>query len=159
VNKGAKSLSVYLPKSSGGWRDFFTGKKFEGGKTVDFDVSECRYPLLARAGAIVPLAPATQYIGEKPGDELEIRVYAGADGSFKLYDDDGVTYSYEKGRFTLAALSWNDAAKTLSISAREGSFDGMPTKMNVKVTVYGLGGAPIEKSLAYDGNPARIVFK
>jgi alpha-D-xyloside xylohydrolase len=159
VEKGAKTCAVYLPKVEGGWRDFFTGARYEGGKSVDFDVSGYKFPLLVRAGGILPLAPVAQYVGEKPADSLEIRVYAGADGSFKLYDDDGVSYAYENGRFSLVALSWNDERKTLSISAREGSYEGMPAKVTIDVVLYGPDGGPLKKSVVYDGNPAQITFK
>ena len=159
VERGATTMPVYFPKTAGGWRDFLTGAHYDGGKTVDFDVTGWKFPLLARAGSIIPLAPVAQYVGEKADDSLEIHVYAGADGSFRLYDDDGMTYACEKGERSLVALTWNDAAKTLFFSAREGKFAGMTGKIAVKIIAYGLpGDAPVERSLVYDGEPARAIF-
>ena len=78
-----------------------------------------------RAGSIVPIGPELQYTDEKPADPITLYVYAGADGAFTLYEDDGLTYGYEKGAFARIPLRWNDATKTLTIGKREGSFPGM----------------------------------
>jgi len=37
-----------------------------------------------------------QYVGEKPADPITLYVYAGADGQFTLYEDQGTTFDYEK---------------------------------------------------------------
>jgi alpha-D-xyloside xylohydrolase len=52
-------------------------------------------------------------------------VYAGADGTFTLYEDDGLSYAYEKGASTRIPIRWDDATRTLTIGRREGSFPGM----------------------------------
>ena len=58
-------------------------------------------PAFVRPGAIVPLAPVIQYTDALPGGPLEVQVYAGADGSFMLIEDDGETTAYEKGEVIL----------------------------------------------------------
>jgi alpha-D-xyloside xylohydrolase len=82
-------------------------------------------PLFVRAGTIVPFGPEIQYTGEKPADPVTLCVYAGADAAFTLYEDDGVSYGYERGAFARIPLHWDDAAKTLTIGKREGKFPGM----------------------------------
>jgi len=124
----ARSRSVYLPQTSGGWYDAWTGKCFDAAQTVDAPAPYDAIPVFVRAGYIVPFGPEIQYIGEKPADPLTFYIYAGADGDFTLYEDDGLTYKYEKGGFTEIPLHWDNASQTLTIGKRQGSFDGMLKK-------------------------------
>jgi alpha-D-xyloside xylohydrolase len=66
-----------------------------------------------------------QYVGEKAWDNLEIRVYPGADGSFTLYEDEGDNYNYERGYYATITFTWNDRARTLTIGTRQGGYKGM----------------------------------
>jgi alpha-D-xyloside xylohydrolase len=81
--------------------------------------------MFVRAGSILPLGPEMQYVGEKAWDNLEIRVYPGADGSFTLYEDEGDNYNYEKGYHATITFVWNDKARTLTIGTRQGGYKGM----------------------------------
>ena len=76
--------------------------------------------MFVRAGSILPLGPEMQYVGEKAWDNLEIRIYPGADGEFTLYEDEGDNYNYEKGYYSNIIFKWNNRTRTLSISARQG---------------------------------------
>ena len=78
------------------------------------------------AGAILVTAPVVQFTGESKDAPLTVSVFAGADGSFVLYDDDGETYDYETGAYEQIRLCWNDAERTLTFSAREGDCPGLP---------------------------------
>ena len=62
-----------------------------------------RMPLFVRAGSIVPNGKVIQSTKEEQKD-LIVSVYAGADGSFTLYEDNGVTYDYEKGNYATIRL-------------------------------------------------------
>lgn len=119
------SRRVYLPKSAGGWYDFWTGSRFEGGHIVDAPTPLDVMPIHVRAGSIVPMGPSLQYAGERPMDPIEIRVYGGANGSFILYEDDGETYDYERGKYSLIQIEWNDKERTLTIGKRSGKYPGM----------------------------------
>merc|ERR1712032_803688 len=78
-------------------------------------------PTFVRCGAVIPLAPVVQYTDALPGGPLEVQVYAGADGSFKLVEDDGETTSYERlGYVRETEFSWSDGLRTLSWSSRQG---------------------------------------
>ena len=120
----AKSAVKYLPKGTT-WYDFWTNQKYQGGKTVTLETQIDRVPMFVRAGSILPLGPEMQYVGEKAWDDLEIRVYPGANGSFTLYEDEGDSYNYEKGVYSTITFSWNDKARKLTIGARKGEFPGM----------------------------------
>jgi alpha-D-xyloside xylohydrolase len=123
---------VYLPKSAT-WYDFWTGTSLKGGQTVNADAPLNQIPLFVKAGSILPVGPDVQYATGKKWDDLEIRVYLGADGSFVLYEDEGDNYNYEKGIYSTIALSWDDAHKTLTLGDRKGSFPGMLQKRNFRI--------------------------
>ena len=121
---GTKSATKYLPKGTQ-WYDFWTGKEYRGGQDVTFETRLDRVPMFVRAGSILPLGPEMQYVGEKAWDELELRIYPGADGTFTLYEDEGDSYNYERGVYTTIPFVWKDKTNTLIIGARQGSFPGM----------------------------------
>jgi alpha-D-xyloside xylohydrolase len=122
-NYKARSRPIYLP-SGVNWYDFWSGGWNSGGQTVDAPAPYDSMPLYVRAGAIVPFGPEIQYTTEKKSDPITLFIYQGSDGDFTLYEDDGLTYAYEKGAFTRIPIHWNDAAKTLTIGKREGSSAG-----------------------------------
>ena len=119
-----KTAVKYLPKGAE-WYDFWTGKRYKGGQSITLETSLDRVPMFVRAGSILPLGPEMQYVGEKAWDNLEIRVYPGADGTFTLYEDEGDTYNYEKGQYATITFQWNDRARKLTIGSRQGGYKGM----------------------------------
>jgi alpha-D-xyloside xylohydrolase len=119
-----KTAVKYLPKGTV-WYDFWTNQSFKGGQNVTLVTQFDRVPMFVRAGSILPLGPEMQYVGEKAWDNLEIRVYPGANASFVLYEDEGDNYNYERGIYSTITFSWNDKARKLTISARKGEFPGM----------------------------------
>ena len=120
----AKTAVKYLPKGAT-WYDFWTGKQYKGGQSVTLETQLNRVPMFVKAGSIVPMGPEMQYVGEKAWDDLELRVYPGADGEFVLYEDEGDSYNYEKGAYTTINMKWNERAHTLTIGERQGSYKGM----------------------------------
>jgi alpha-D-xyloside xylohydrolase len=119
--------------------DFWTGETLAGGKTVTANAPVNILPLYVRAGSIVPLGPVVQYAMEKPADPIEVRVYRGADGAFTLYEDEGDSYNYEKGKFATIPLEWNEAKQTLTIGKRSGSFPGMLKARDFRVVFVSPG--------------------
>jgi len=134
----ARSRSVYLPHAAG-WYDFWSGASVAAGKTIDVHAPYDSMPVHVRAGAIVPTGPEIAYTDEKPADPILLWVYAGADGEFTLYEDDGLTYGYEKGAFARIPIRWNDASRTLTIGKREGAFPGMQMERTFDVVVVSKG--------------------
>ena len=119
-----KTATKYLPKGAT-WYDFWTGKQYKGGQNVTLETTIDRVPMFVRAGSILPLGPEMQYVGEKKWDNLEMRVYPGANGSFVLYEDEGDNYNYEKGAYATITFQWNDSKKVLTIGDRQGNYPGM----------------------------------
>jgi alpha-D-xyloside xylohydrolase len=120
----ATTRKVYLPKGAT-WYDYWTNKTYDGGQSVDKTAAYDIIPLYVRAGSIIPLGPDVQYAAEKAWDNLKIKVYPGADGSFTLYEDEGDNYNYEKGAYSEIPFSWNEKQQTLTIGERKGTFKGM----------------------------------
>jgi alpha-D-xyloside xylohydrolase len=153
----ARSRAVYLPGASG-WYDLWTGANVTGGQTIEVPAPYDSMPIHVKAGSIVPTGPEIAYTDEKPADPIVLWVYAGADGEFTLYEDDGVTYGYEKGASARIPMRWNDAARTLTIAKREGSYAGMQKERRFEVVLVskakpvGFSFAPkADKSVRYDG--------
>ena len=119
-----KIATKYLPKGAL-WYDFWTNKTYKGGRNVTLETSFDRVPMFIRAGSILPLGPEMQYVGEKAWDNLELRVYPGADGDFTLYEDEGDGYNYEKGIYATITFHWNNKSRTLTIGNRKGEYPGM----------------------------------
>jgi alpha-D-xyloside xylohydrolase len=157
LEPGVKAASVYAPEIKGGWYDWWTGDHVAGGQETTVDAPVERIPVLVRAGSIVPLAPVQQYAGEQPNPALELRVYPGADGNVVLYDDDGLTYGYEKGKRSLINVSWNEHAKRLVIGARQGTYSGMPSERRFHIH-YVSGGTSKEKDVTYNGHKLTILL-
>jgi len=137
----ATSRSLYLPATPGGWYDFWTGNAAAGGARITAPAPLDAMPVHVRAGSIVPFGPELAYTSEKPADPVVLYVYGGANGSFELYEDDGSSYAYENGAFSRIVVSWNDAARTLGIGAREGTFTGMLAERTFQVVLVTSGKA------------------
>ena len=141
-----KTVTKYLPKGAT-WYDFWTGKQYKGGQNVTLETSFDRVPMFVRAGSILPLGPEMQYVGEKSWDNLELRVYPGADATFTLYEDEGDGYNYEKGVYTTISMTWNDKQRALTIGDRQGSYPGMIQQRRFTV-VFPDGSS---QEVSYDG--------
>ena len=149
-----KNVVKYLPKGTV-WYDFWTGTRYKGGQDVNLLTSLETVPMFARAGSIVPLGPEMQYVGEKSWDNLEIRVYPGADGSFTLYEDEGDSYNYEKGVYATIDFKWNDRRNALTISEQKGNYPGMLTQRRFTIVLPDGQQSTIE----YNGKQSEVTFK
>lgn len=90
-------------------------KPYAGGQTVSLpNVPLDTVPAFVRSGGIVLFAPPVEYTDALPGGPLNVAVYAGADGSFTLYEDDGETRAYETGAVATLRFSWVDATRCIS---------------------------------------------
>ena len=147
--------SVYLPE--GEWIGFWDGVRLNGGVTFNRTFARDELPLYVKAGAVVPMGPEVQYAAEKPWDDLQIRVYTGADGSFSLYEDEGDGYGYEKGACSSIAFDWDDAAGVLTIGPRQGAYPGMSAERSFRIVIVrpgagtGLDNTACDREVRYTG--------
>ena len=146
-----KTATKYLPKGAN-WYDFWTGKLYKGGQNVVLTTTLDKVPMFVRAGSILPLGPEMQYVGEKAWDNLEIRIYPGADGEFSLYEDEGDGYNYEQGYYSNIIFTWTDRTRTLHISARQGGYKGM--LLDRKFTLVLPDGTT--RTIDYNGNQVEL---
>lgn len=145
-----KTQAVYLPQGAD-WFDFWTGEKINGGQTVNKEVPIDIIPLYIRAGSIIPWGPKVQYATEKKWDNLEIRIYTGANGEFILYEDENDNYNYEKGIYSTIKFKWNDQNRSLSIENRNGDFPSMLKNRKFQIVLVSpLKGVGVENTLKID---------
>jgi len=99
VEQGATQQQVYLP--AGNWHDFNTGQPFVGGRAYDVPINAMNWsdvPVFVRDGSIVASHQPEQYVDEHPIAEVTVDIFPDEQkAQFAYYDDDGLTYRYEKG--------------------------------------------------------------
>lgn len=132
----AREREVTFPATRGGWYDFYSGIHVSaGGERKMMPAPYERIPLYVKAGSIIPTGPAISSTKAGHPERLTLYVYAGADGTFTLYEDEGTNYNYEQGAYSQIPIHWDDATRTLTLAAREGSFSGMPTTRTIAIVL------------------------
>ena len=140
---GVTSWQTYLPVNEGGWYDYYTGRHYEGGQTVTTTVAADYIPVFVRAGSIIPLK------------DDEVLLYPGANGTFTLYEDDGVTRDYEKGQCSRITFQWDDARHKLTIDKRVGKYQNMAARRTFRVKVAG----GVQTTINYQGKKTTNTIK
>jgi alpha-D-xyloside xylohydrolase len=155
-SSGATKRSVYLPK--GDWYDFWTGNKMSGGQTITARAPLDTMPIFVKEGSIIPMGPEIQYATQSI-DPLEVRVYRGADAQFVLYEDEGDTYNYEQGQYSLIPFTYNEVSGQLTIGTRQGTYSNMPKNRTFDVVFVdnshgtGIGVSSVHDTvIRYDGS-------
>lgn len=118
-----KTQRVYLPKDAD-WYDFWTGEWYEGGQYIIKEYPIDRMPIFVKAGSILPMSDAVAYTGLQKECDITLRVYAGNDAEFELYEDEEDNYHYENGAYAWTKFSWKEETKQLSIGQPSGEFEG-----------------------------------
>lgn len=149
---GRATRSLWLPP--GEWFDWFTGEKYPGGRTVVYECPLERMPLFVRAGSILPLQPEMPHTGAQPVDPLILVVYPGAEASFTVYEDDGLSLDYmAKGyRRTPIKLARTARGWRLTIGAPVGDFAGATPRQAYEVRFHSQQGPP---KVTLDGTAVR----
>jgi alpha-D-xyloside xylohydrolase len=152
---------VYLPNAT--WYDFWTGSRIEGGRMINAITPLDRVPVYVRAGSIVPLGPDEEWSTQKAEEPIELRIYAGANGDFTIYEDENDGYDYEKGVYATIPLHWDDAEHALTIGERKGQFPGMLQERTFRVVFvrdnHGVGVNPADaadKVVQYSGKQISV---
>jgi alpha-glucosidase (family GH31 glycosyl hydrolase) len=148
TEKGAVKREVYLPK--GNWYNWWTNKKETGGQTITCDADLSTLPIYVKAGSIIPFDPIRQYTAQPVTEPTTIKIFDGADGDFTLYDDDGKTLDYIKGKASRTEFAWNNKTKILVIKPVAGSSTQIK---NYKIQLVSTGK---EKSVKYTGKITTI---
>ncbi|MDV6332935.1 glycoside hydrolase family 31 protein [Asticcacaulis sp. 201] len=121
TKQGQTEKDVYLPAGTD-WYNYWTNEKLTGGRWVKVAAPINKIPVFVKAGSIVPLGSDIQSTATKQ-TIIALKVYPGKDGDFSLYDDDGTSYDYEKGKGAVTTtLHWNDASGTLTATGSDKAF-------------------------------------
>jgi alpha-glucosidase (family GH31 glycosyl hydrolase) len=151
VEQGASSRQVYLP--AGGWYDFWTQERVEGGREISRSVDLETMPLYVRAGSLLPLGPVKQFTGERVDEPLSIFIYPGSDASFLLYEDDGFSFNYRRGEWMGFQMDWHDATRTLTIRLAAGSRMLPPLRRKLEVKLE-----KETRSVVFEGSALKVSF-
>ena len=162
VEEGPVVWKTYLPAVQGGWYDFHDNQYMSTG-WIQTSVSPDYIPVFVKAGTVLPLSSGYADNAQKAlKSDLEIRVYAGTDGAYQLYEDEGTDYNYQKGGYSCIRLFWDDAHSNLIIGKRSGQYEGMEPVRNLKIVKIALssdGKSNVtEKSVVYKGEELKIAF-
>lgn len=103
-----------------------------------------RIPVFVPEGAIIPFGPELQYSDEKQPELINLYIYAGANGTFRLYEDEGTNYNYEKSRYATIDFSFDNVSRTLSISDRKGTFNGMLQSRRFNIVLIDRDSKPVK---------------
>lgn len=101
-----KTRKVYFPQ--GVWYNFNTHERYEGGREYEVAVDFDQLPLFVRRGALLPLAEPVPYVDAGTVFRLRCRVYGTPQAECRLFEDDGVTYDFEKGDCNIVTLKAAD---------------------------------------------------
>lgn len=152
--KEAATRTVYLPE--GNWYDWWSNKMENGSKMVTRDVDLSLMPIYVRAGAIIPFDPIRQYTGQPSSEPITLKVFSGSDGKYTLYEDDGVSQDYLKGKANLTSIRWNDKEKQLTIEpAVLKGFKNEASPRTFKIEL--IPGNEI-KTVSYNGQQLNVKF-
>lgn len=135
---GTGMVKTWIP--SGNWFDFFTGVRYSGDRVMKLHRDIDTIPVLAKEGTIIPMQTKDTLSSFTDNPEnMEIRVFTGADGSFEMYEDDGVSMDYEEGKacFTDYELKWSDR-KVFTINPARGETSLIPEARNYELKFYGI---------------------
>lgn len=149
---GATSRSVYLPKGKF-WYDYYTDSVFVGGQTIEADAPYERIPLFVPSGAILVSGNDVNYVDEHATDVLTVDMYAGSDGRFFLYEDDGTTNAYQDGVFSLIPIMFteNEHGVVFTIGQCRGNYMGFRGTRKFKIR-YHTPGRVLEAEIDYTGD-------
>ena len=120
---------IYLPDTEQIWIDYYTGQEYQGGQVINnFDAPLWKMPVFVKAGAIIPMAPATN----TPRDYLELKkqrqivFYPAGDSNFTLYEDDSISAKYQKGEYAQTRITSQlaDNNLTIKLERTQGEYEG-----------------------------------
>lgn len=123
----------YIP--DGIWYDFFTGKKFPGGKKYISFFREEDYPVFAHAGSIIPMSNKSDKNNIGLATDMEIQIFPGISNMYTLYEDDGLTSLNKEGYFLKTSIDYNYLRSNYTVIIRsvEGKSGIVPEKRNYKL--------------------------
>ena len=148
---------VYLP--AGTWYRFNTSSVEQGPVWLEGKAGLEEIPCFAPPGAIIPHAPIVQSSVELPGGPLSVHVYSGADGEFKLVEDDGESDAYtEREQTRVTSFRWVDDMRTLSWKVERVAVSSPQMFTQMSVTLFTASGKRFESRVQVLGTGGSITL-
>lgn len=150
---------VYLPE--GVWIDYWTGERYNGPAELEYRVpGGAGGPLFVKAGAILPMWPEMDYIGQKPVERMSLHLYPYRESRFTLYEDDGATFGYENGEIAVTEITCDCSERrtSVSIGSRSGRYSGMPDRRSYDLFLH-LGSASKPSKITVNGTEYKETTK
>lgn len=144
---GVKIQRIYLPKGNS-WTDFYTGKTYIGGHTIEMPLTIEHIPVLVKGGSFIPMsreAVSTAYYSLKSFDLHYFADPSFAQSQAQLYNDDGATPdAYARGKYEQMNFSASNSDEILSIELKltKSSHHFNKTGKDVRLMVHNLGQKP-----------------
>ncbi|MGT2462058.1 DUF5110 domain-containing protein [Sinomonas atrocyanea] len=158
------SVTAWLPP--GDWFDVFTGTRYRGGRRVQMFRTLESIPVLARAGAILPLAAGPPANGVACPERIAVRVFGGASGTFELVEDDGSGAAGRREHQVRTPIVFDWDAGSLRVGPAHGSADGVPRTRAWEIAIEGInrpgavrvtaGGRELDAVAEYDEQAATL---
>lgn len=161
------SRTIYLPP--GKWINFFTGKKYKGDQTFTAKYAVDQIPVFVRDGSIIPEQPDMAYSNAQPLNKVILNIYGTQKGEFDLYEDDGVSLKYKKGKYAWTKMAYftnKNGSHVVVIGPTTGSFDGQVQKRSYQLHLHSItkpdsvsvNGQPLKK-WSWDSKGSVAVIK
>ena len=96
---------LYLPK--GKWIDWWNNKVYNGNQWIIVDAPVYQIPLFIKKGGFIPMQDVEQFTGQKKMEELEVVIFPTASSNYSLYEDDGISYDYKNGKYSITSFESN----------------------------------------------------
>ncbi len=137
--KGADKRNVNLP--DGLWYNYWDGTLYRGGERIEVEVSLYRVPVFVKAGSIIPYQKNGVRLSAENNERLKVDIYGGDRGTFRLYEDDGVTTRYQLGEFSTTAFRYFEHPDyaTFTIGRRVREYRGQPDYREMELNFKFIG--------------------
>jgi len=151
ITEAVYERNVYLPLGND-WYDYWTNTIYKGGTTVNTKAPINQIPIYVKSGAIIPTTSLVQCTNEIDDTDITLNIYTGKDGHFRMYQDEGNNYNYEKKYFSTFDIIWHDRLRTLECDNRKGTYQGMPKIICIQIILNG------QKSLSFNYVGEKIII-
>jgi alpha-glucosidase len=142
--------SIYFPK--GQWYNLYTDAVVTGGQDIITPLNIKTLPVYVKESSIVPMQSLVQSTREKPADTLFLHLYKGSQpNTFVYYEDDGESFSYEKGDYYERTITYDPAQQTLTLQKPQGSYGSQ--FHHIKLILHGFDG---KQRVTVNGSPVTV---
>jgi len=154
---GTTQVAVQLPAGAN-WIDYWSNKSYKGGTAPVVPAPINKEPIFVKAGAILPLGPAMQWVDQVPATPLTLDIFPAGRTKYTLYEDDGVSNQYAAGAFATTQYTSDNTGghESLAIAAAAGTYQGQLTSRDYVLEINLQKKAPA--SVTRDGNKETEYF-